>query len=160
MRATLKSWLRDFLSSCLRQLKISKIWRRALVVASPPQPTFDRTTLDRSDTWSERHLIKKTFDRNNTRSKRQLIETTFDRIMKEKIYNFESVSILSIFCPKNLVVSKKDLHFETVPILLIFCPKNIIISKKNPLNPSVISAKYLQRWHHGIMPSPKQLTTT
>ena len=31
----LKSWLRDFLSSCLRQLNISKIWRRALVVAIP-----------------------------------------------------------------------------------------------------------------------------
>ena len=33
--AALKSWLRDFLSSCLRRLKISKIWRRALVVAIP-----------------------------------------------------------------------------------------------------------------------------
>ena len=33
--AALKSWLRDFLSSCLRQLKIPKIWRRALVVAIP-----------------------------------------------------------------------------------------------------------------------------
>ena len=32
---TLKSWLRDFLSSCLRRLKIPKIWRRALVVAIP-----------------------------------------------------------------------------------------------------------------------------
>ena len=31
----LKSWLRDFLSSCLRQLRIPKIWRRALVVAIP-----------------------------------------------------------------------------------------------------------------------------
>ena len=31
----LKSWLRDFLSSCLRRLKIPKIWRRALVVAIP-----------------------------------------------------------------------------------------------------------------------------
>ena len=31
--AVLKPWLRDFLSSCLRRLKISKIWRRALVVA-------------------------------------------------------------------------------------------------------------------------------
>ena len=31
----LKSWLRDFLSSCLRRLKISKIWRKALVVAIP-----------------------------------------------------------------------------------------------------------------------------
>ena len=31
--ATLKSWLRDFLSSCLRRLKTPKIWRRALVVA-------------------------------------------------------------------------------------------------------------------------------
>ena len=31
----LKSWLRDFLSSCLCQLKIPKIWRRALVVAIP-----------------------------------------------------------------------------------------------------------------------------
>ena len=34
----LKSWLRDFLSSCLRRLKISMIWRRALVVAIP-KPT-------------------------------------------------------------------------------------------------------------------------
>ena len=33
--AALKSWLRDFLSSCLCQLKIPKIWRRALVVAIP-----------------------------------------------------------------------------------------------------------------------------
>ena len=31
----LKPWLRDFLSSCLCRLKISKIWRRALVVAIP-----------------------------------------------------------------------------------------------------------------------------
>ena len=36
--ADLKSWLRDFLFSCLRQLKIPKIWRRALVVAIP-KPT-------------------------------------------------------------------------------------------------------------------------
>ena len=33
--AALKSWLRDFLSSCLRRFKIPKIWRRALVVAIP-----------------------------------------------------------------------------------------------------------------------------
>ena len=33
--AALKSWLRDFISSCLRLLKIPKIWRRALVVAIP-----------------------------------------------------------------------------------------------------------------------------
>ena len=33
--AALKSWLRNFLSSCLRRLKIPKIWRRALVVAIP-----------------------------------------------------------------------------------------------------------------------------
>ena len=33
--AALKSWLGDFLSSCLRRLKIPKIWRRALVVAIP-----------------------------------------------------------------------------------------------------------------------------
>ena len=36
--AALKSWLRDFLSSCMRRLKMSKIWRRALVVAIP-KPT-------------------------------------------------------------------------------------------------------------------------
>ena len=36
--AALKSWLRDFLCCCLRQLKIPKIWRRALVVAIP-KPT-------------------------------------------------------------------------------------------------------------------------
>ena len=31
----LKSWFCDFLNSCMRQLKIPKIWRRALVVAIP-----------------------------------------------------------------------------------------------------------------------------
>ena len=36
--AALKSWLRDFLSSCLHRLKIPKIWRRAVVVAIP-KPT-------------------------------------------------------------------------------------------------------------------------
>ena len=36
--AALKSWLCDFLSSCLRRLKIPKIWKRALVVAIP-KPT-------------------------------------------------------------------------------------------------------------------------
>ena len=34
----LKSWLRDFLSSCLRRLKIPNIWKIALVVAIP-KPT-------------------------------------------------------------------------------------------------------------------------
>ena len=38
--AVLKSWLRDFLSSCLRRLKIPKIWRRALVVAIPKPGKF------------------------------------------------------------------------------------------------------------------------
>ena len=33
--AVLKFWLHDFFCSCLRRLKISKIWRRALVVAIP-----------------------------------------------------------------------------------------------------------------------------
>ena len=33
--SALKSWLREFLSSCLRHLKIPKIWRRALVVVTP-----------------------------------------------------------------------------------------------------------------------------
>ena len=33
--AALKSWLHDFISSCLHQLKIPKIWRRVLVVAIP-----------------------------------------------------------------------------------------------------------------------------
>ena len=33
--AALKSWLRGFFSSCLRQLRIPKVWRRALVVAIP-----------------------------------------------------------------------------------------------------------------------------
>ena len=41
--AALKSWLRDFLSSCLRRLKIPKIWRRALVIAisKPTKPVGD-----------------------------------------------------------------------------------------------------------------------
>ena len=33
--AALKSWLCGFLSSCLRHLKIPKVWRRTLVVAIP-----------------------------------------------------------------------------------------------------------------------------
>ena len=41
--AALKSWLRDFLFSCLRRIKIPKIWRRALVVAisKPIKPVGD-----------------------------------------------------------------------------------------------------------------------
>ena len=31
----LKSWLRDFLSSCLRRLKIPTIWKKAFVVVIP-----------------------------------------------------------------------------------------------------------------------------
>ena len=38
--AALKSWLCDFLSSCLCQLKIPTIWRRALVVAIPKPEKF------------------------------------------------------------------------------------------------------------------------
>ena len=34
-RSALKSWFCDFLSSCMPQLKIPKIWRRALIVAIP-----------------------------------------------------------------------------------------------------------------------------
>ena len=39
----MKSWLRDFLSSCLRRLKTPKIWRRTLVVAirKPEKPVGD-----------------------------------------------------------------------------------------------------------------------
>ena len=39
----LKSWLREFLSSCLRRLKIPNIWKRALVVAiqKPAKPVGD-----------------------------------------------------------------------------------------------------------------------
>ena len=33
--ADLKSWLRDFLSSCLHHLRTPKVWRRASVVAIP-----------------------------------------------------------------------------------------------------------------------------
>ena len=31
----MKSWLRNFLSSCLRRLKIPKIWRRVFIVTIP-----------------------------------------------------------------------------------------------------------------------------
>ena len=46
--AALKSWLPDFLSSCLRRLKISKIWRRALVVAipKPTKPVGNQRVID------------------------------------------------------------------------------------------------------------------
>ena len=33
--SALKSWFCDFLNFCMRQLKILKIWRRALVIAIP-----------------------------------------------------------------------------------------------------------------------------
>jgi len=33
--SALKSWFCDFLSSCIHQLKIPKIWRRALIDAIP-----------------------------------------------------------------------------------------------------------------------------
>ena len=40
--AALKSWLREILSSCLSRLKISKIWRRALVeIPEPAKPVGD-----------------------------------------------------------------------------------------------------------------------
>ena len=41
--AALKSWLRDFLSSCVCRLKIPKIWRRALVItiSKPGKPVGD-----------------------------------------------------------------------------------------------------------------------
>ena len=47
--APLKSWLRDFISSCLRRLKIPKIWRRALVVAipKPEKPVGDPKSYQR-----------------------------------------------------------------------------------------------------------------
>jgi len=35
--SALKSWFCDFLNSCMRQLKIAKIWRKALVVAIQPE---------------------------------------------------------------------------------------------------------------------------
>ena len=61
--AALKSWLRYFLSSCLRQHKISKIWRRALVVAIPKpgkpvgiQRVIDRYLCSVSPTRSSRGL--------------------------------------------------------------------------------------------------------
>jgi len=34
-RSALKSWFCDFLTSCMRQFKIPKIWRRAQIVAIP-----------------------------------------------------------------------------------------------------------------------------
>jgi len=39
--SALKSWFCDFLTSCMRQLKIPKIWRRALIVviAKPRKAT-------------------------------------------------------------------------------------------------------------------------
>ena len=42
-------------------------------------------------------------------------QTTVHRIMKKKkIYNFESVPVLSIFRPKNIVISKKRSCFKSV----------------------------------------------
>ena len=46
--AALKFWLRDFIFSCLRRLKIPKIWRRALVVAIPKPGKPDQRVIDLS----------------------------------------------------------------------------------------------------------------
>ena len=48
--AALKSWLKSFLSSCMRLLKIPKIWRRALVVAipRPKNPPGEAKSIDLS----------------------------------------------------------------------------------------------------------------
>ena len=61
--AALKSWLRDFLSFCLRRLKIPKIWRRAVVVAIPKpgkpvgtQKVIDQYLCSVSPTRSSRGL--------------------------------------------------------------------------------------------------------
>ena len=61
--AALKSWLRDFISSCLRRLKIPKIWRRTVVVAIPKlakpvgtQRVIDRYLFSVSPTISPRGL--------------------------------------------------------------------------------------------------------
>ena len=47
--SALKSWLPDFLTSCLHRLKIPKIWRRALVVAipKPGKPMGTQRVIDR-----------------------------------------------------------------------------------------------------------------
>ena len=47
--AALKSWLRDFLSSCLRRLKIPKIWKERLWSRSPNQqsPWGTQRVIDR-----------------------------------------------------------------------------------------------------------------
>ena len=62
-RAALKSWLRDFLYSCLRRLKIPKIFKKALVVAIPKpgkrwgtQRVIDRYLCSVSPTRSSRGL--------------------------------------------------------------------------------------------------------
>ena len=41
--SALKSWFSDFLTSCMRQLKIPKIWRKELIVAvlKPEKPSGD-----------------------------------------------------------------------------------------------------------------------
>ena len=64
---------------------------RQLIKQHLIETTFDQNKIDRNDTWSKRHLIK----------------ATLDRIRKQKIYNFESLSILSIFRPQNTIISKK-----------------------------------------------------
>ena len=104
--------------------------------------------------------MKTTLDRNDSGSKRHLIETTLDRIIKEKIYNFESVPVFSIFCLENIVTSKKkDLHFAFVPILSISFPKNIVIPKKDLPFKTVShffkgSSRRIQGWGHGTIPLP------
>ena len=77
--------------------------------------------------------------------------------MKEKIYDFESLPILSIFRPINILITKKtSLQFKSVPILLIFCPKNILMFEKiGHFFESVIDfARVPQGWGCGTMPPP------
>ena len=44
--SALKSWFSDFLTSCMHQLKIPKIWRRTLIVAIPTPEKPHRSVLE------------------------------------------------------------------------------------------------------------------
>ena len=82
---TLHLYFCDFLSSLLKFSKLT---------VDLHDLTVDQTTGDQNSTWWKWHLNKTTFDWNNIWSKQHLINMILDQIMKEKIYNFESVPIL------------------------------------------------------------------
>ena len=99
---------KDFFGLCLIRIK-----RTFVSIKDQNKKTFIAQKCKRIKIWQWLYVAGQLIERH-------LIESTLNRIIKEKIYNFESVSILSIFCPRNIVVFKKRTSPGIFPNFLDF----------------------------------------